>query len=215
MKVARGRFIVLEGIDGSGTTTQAQLLSEYLDIAGATTSLTREPTDYVVGRLIREALSGKLVGRGSMGKITLSEAALCLLFAADRIEHSLEIEVLREGGTHVICDRFVLSSIAYQSLDANITAERVIDVNRGIAVPDVTFLLDVPVDECLKRLGGRTDAPTVYEKKEILEGISRNYEATRPIYEAHFGPVIRIDGTKAAEEVHSEIRGHLSTYISI
>jgi dTMP kinase len=142
----RGGFYVLEGLDGAGTTTQSRLLEKHLRDRGLEVSLTREPTDHPIGRLIREALSGHLKSPGKMGEITLSEAALCLLFAADRIEHTREIETLRERGNHVVCDRYILSSIAYQSLDPLIAPERVVEVNRGIAVPDVTFMLDVPVD---------------------------------------------------------------------
>jgi dTMP kinase len=204
---------VLEGLDGAGTTTQGQLLDQHLRGQGVSCSLTREPTGHPVGRLIRDALSGKLVSPDSLGQITLSEAALCLLFAADRVEHSVEIEALRAGKTHVISDRYILSSIAYQSLDPSITPERVIEVNRGIAVPDLTFLLDVPVDECLRRVGQRTDTRTIYEKRDTLEGIAGNYESTLALYEQHFGRVVRIDGTKPVDAVHSEIVDRLKSHV--
>jgi dTMP kinase len=214
MDPKRGRFFVMEGIDGAGTTTQAHRLDKHLRDQGIPSFLTREPTDHPVGRLIREALSGQLVSPDSLRKIPLSEAALCLLFAADRIEHSVDIETIRNNGTHVICDRYLLSSIAYQSVDPHISPERVIEVNQGIAVPDVTFLLNVPVDQCLKRLEQRADSPTVYEKRKTLERISERYQSTRRVYENQFGPVLPIDGTKAPDSVHTEILGHLTSYIS-
>ena len=136
---------------------------------------------------------------------SVEEAFLCLLFAADRIEHSVEIEALRAAGTHVISDRYVLSSIAYQSLDPGITPERVIDVNRGIAIPDITFFFDVPVDECLRRLGQRDETRTIYEKQDILETIASNYEATLPLHEKHFGRLVRIDGTQPIDAITTEI----------
>jgi dTMP kinase len=209
----RGGFFVLEGLDGAGTTTQGQLLDRHLRGQGVSCSLTREPTGHPVGRLIRDALSGKLVSPDSLGQITLSEAALCLLFAADRVEHSVEIEALRTSKTHVISDRYILSSIAYQSLDPSITPERVIEVNRGIAIPDVTFLLDVPVGECLRRLGQRDDTRTIYEKQDTLEGIAKNYESTLPLYQQHFGLVVRIDGTQPIDAVHSELADYLKSHI--
>ncbi|MDH3216576.1 MAG: dTMP kinase [Candidatus Krumholzibacteria bacterium] len=209
----RGCFIVLEGIDGAGTTTQSQMIDRHLEDRGFASSLTREPTDHPVGMLIREALSGRVADGNSLGKIMLCEESLCLLFAADRIEHSRDIEALRDRNTHVVCDRYILSSIAYQSLDPRVVPERVIEVNRGIAVPDVTFFLEVPVDECLKRLQTRSDSPTVYEKREILHRIVHNYEATRQLYEKHFGPVVHIDGRPRAEVVHDEIIGHLDNYL--
>jgi len=213
MAAPRGRFFVLEGLDGSGTTTQAQLLSDHFGSEGLAATLTHEPTDHPIGKLVRDGLSGNLVKSGSLGKITLSESSLCLLFAADRVEHAVEIEHDRAQKTHVICDRYVLSSIAYQSLEPTIEPERVIEVNRGIAVPDVTFLLDVTVDACLERLEKRADSPTVYEKKDILEKIAANYESTLPLYQKRFGPVIRIDGSKPVDDVHTEIVGHLSIYL--
>ena len=144
-----------------------------------------------------------------MGQITLSEEALCLLFAADRVEHSRDIESHLARREHVVCDRYVLSSIAYQSASSGVTAERVIDANRGIAVPDLTLLLDVPVDACLARLRERSDSPTIYEKRESLERIARSYEDTISRYTQDFGPVVRIDGTQAIDAVHKTIRGHV------
>lgn len=210
MPTKRGLFIVLEGLDGAGTTTQSRLLVEALLSRGLGAVLTREPTDEPVGRLIRKALTGELESPASGGKVTLSEEALCLLFAADRIEHSRWIvEATRSSGRQVVSDRYVLSSIAYQSLDPRITPERVIEVNRGCAVPDVTFFLDVSVDECLRRLEGRPDSRTVYEKKPTLQRIAANYRATLPLYEKHFGRVVVIDGSRAVSEVHGAIAAGL------
>lgn len=205
MAARPGGFVVLEGLDGAGTTTQAGLLEEYVRKRGLSCSKTFEPTPHPIGRLIRDALSGRLGSTDSPPRGPLSEAALCLLFAADRIEHSLEIERSRRGGVHVICDRYVLSSIAYQSLDPTITPQRVIDVNHGIALPDLTLYVDVPVAECLRRLASRKDSPTVYEEREMLERIEANYKAAIPLYEIHFGPVVHVDGTQSRGAVHAAI----------
>ncbi len=204
---------MLEGLDGAGTTTQAGLLEEYLRKRGLSCLTTFEPTPHPIGRLIRDALSGRLGSTDSPQRAPLSEAALCLLFAADRIEHSLEIARSRSHGTHVICDRYVLSSIAYQSLDPTITAQRVIDVNHGIAVPDLTLYVDVAVAECLKRLASRKDSPTVYEEREMLERIEANYKAAMPLYEIHFGPVVHVDGAQSREAVHAAIVSRLAAVL--
>lgn len=203
---------MLEGLDGAGTTTQAGLLDAYFRSTDVEAWFTFEPTDHPIGTMIREGLSGDLESP-SQGKITLSETALCLLFAADRVEHSHDIEERRKMDKHVVSDRYVLSSIAYQSLAPQVSAERVIEVNRGIAVPDVTFLLDVPVDECLARLDKRSDSPTVYEKKDILNRIAQNYEATLDLYVKSFGPVVRIDGTGTVDAVHKAIVEHVTKII--
>jgi dTMP kinase len=214
MKRRRGLFIVLEGLDGAGTTTQAGRLSKYLVDKGSRVWLTNEPTDEPVGKLIRDSLSGKIISPRTNQRIGFSERALCLLFAADRLEHSRQIEEARRRATHVICDRYVLSSIAYQSLDASITPRRVVDVNRECAVPDVTILLSVPVEQCLARLKRRKGTPTVYERKKKLEGIDRNYSAARNVYARTFGPLIVIDGSPPAGEVHEQIIARLEPYLN-
>jgi dTMP kinase len=205
MKRSKGNFIVIEGLDGSGTTTQASLLHDYLSQRGRKSHLTCEPTDEPVGKMIRDALSGRLSSPGSGKKIAFSERARCLLFAADRQEHSVSVDRIRVKGTDVICDRYILSSIAYQTLDETIKAAWVIDVNKGCSVPDLTLLLDVPVKECMYRLSTRKDSPTVYEKQQLLSAIEKNYIRTLPIYKKHFGPVRRIDGHRAVEAVHDAI----------
>lgn len=205
MKRSMGNFIVLEGLDGSGTTTQAALLHDYLSRRGRKSRLTCEPTDEPVGKLIRDALSGRLSSPGTGKKIVFCERARCLLFAADRQEHSAVLDSIRSKGTDVICDRYILSSIAYQTLDDTIKAPWVIDVNRDCSVPDLTLLLDVPVKECMNRLGKRKDRPTVYEKTPLLTAIEKNYIRTLPLYKKHFGPVRTIDGHRSIEAVHDAI----------
>ncbi|UCH84155.1 MAG: dTMP kinase [Candidatus Latescibacterota bacterium] len=213
MKKKRGLFVVIEGIDGAGTTTQAKMLHAYLENRGVESVLTNEPTDEPVGKLIRDSLSGRIISPKTNKRIGFSEKALCLLFAADRIEHSASIEAARDRGTAVICDRYILSSIAYQSLDPAIKPKRVIEVNKGCSIPDMTFLLKVPVKECLKRLKNRKDVPTVYEKKKLLESIDRNYENARRRYRDTFGPVVAIDGTASQGDVHRAIIDGLGEYL--
>lgn len=214
-KRTKGLFIVLEGLDGAGTTTQARRLHNLFLDKGLSCELTNEPTDEPVGKLIRDALSGRMTSPATGERIEFSEAALSLLFAADRIEHSRAIERALKGGRHVVCDRYVWSSIAYQSLDPGIPAERVVEVNEGCSVPDVTILLEVPVKECLRRLSARKDSPTIYEKKNVLEGIRANYEATRDLYEAEFGPLVTIDGALTIERVHKEIVTGLRRFVHL
>jgi dTMP kinase len=154
-------------------------------------------------------------GEGAPGRVRFSEHTLCLLFAADRMDHSRELEPALAGGTHVISDRFVWSSIAYQSLDPSITPQHVIDANAGCTVPDITIFLNVPVDRCIERLAQRNDSPTVYERKDLLEAIDRNYQETRALYEKHFGPVLHVDGALSPEAVHDHIVKALATYLDM
>jgi dTMP kinase len=205
LSASRGAFIVVEGLDGAGTTTQTRRLESELRERGVPCILTREPTDEVVGKLIRDHLGGRSATGEVSDQPPLSEKVLSLLFAADRVHHSAAIETHRTAGTHVICDRYVHSSIAYQTLDSALSAERIIELNRGVSVPDMTLFLRVPVDACLARLEKRADTPTVYERKELLVAIERNYDESRSIYERHFGPVVEIDGSRSEDEVHAAI----------
>lgn len=211
MSNTRGKFVVLEGLDGAGTTTQARLLTDRLQARGILCHLTREPTDSVVGTLIRGILARPVLSHDAVQ--APGEEVLCLLFAADRINHRSSIEQHRDDGATVVCDRYVHSSIAYQSLDPRISAERVIEVNAGISIPDVTFFLRVPVDQCLARLEGRDDAPTVYEKKDLLVAIEKNYDASLGLYRKRFGSVVEIDGTQTADAVHAAIVAGLEKYL--
>src|SRR5690242_1367991 len=107
-------FIVLEGIDGSGTTTQAARLAQTLQARGARVHATREPSTGPVGRLLRQALTGTLVA--DERPVQLDFCTLALLFAADRMDHvRREIEPALARGEVVISDRYDLSSLIYQS----------------------------------------------------------------------------------------------------
>lgn len=198
------RFIVFEGLDGAGTTTQAAMLQAHFTRGGTPSFLTNEPTPEPIGAFIRRLLSGQ--ERGSDGApYHPGEDAFALLFAADRLAHSRAIASCLDAGEHVVCDRYLFSSMAYQTLDPAITGERVIEVNRGCAIPDLTLFLAVPVEVCLARIGARRGDASIYETRTHLETIARNYERLLPMYAAEFGPVVRIDGSKRVDEVHGAV----------
>jgi len=198
------RFIVLEGLDGAGTTTQAAKLQAHCTRRGTASFLTNEPTSDPIGAFIRRLLTGQeFAPNGSTYRP--GEDAMALLFAADRLAHSRLIAEHLDAREHVICDRYVFSSMAYQTLDPAISAEWVIDVNRGCAIPDLTIFLTVPVDECLKRLSARKSVAAIYETRALLETIAKNYEALLPRYQSHFGRVVTLDGTRSVDEVHAAI----------
>ncbi len=117
--MSRGKFIVFEGLDGAGTTTQLHLLEKNLKEAGVTVFATAEPTDSAIGRLIRSVLRKE---------ISVEPKTLAMLYATDRYEHLYGkggiIEHLDAGDT-VICDRYLYSSIAYQSITCGINNPQV------------------------------------------------------------------------------------------
>jgi dTMP kinase len=171
----RGLFIVLEGLDGAGTTTQAQELVRRLREAGERAHFTAEPSSGPIGSQIRMMLAGRLVGyRGG----SWDRRSLALLFAADRLDHlAADIEPKLEAGMHVVCDRYVLSSLAYQSLDN--PAPWVAEINRYAPPPDVTFFLRVRATVALKRRQaaspGKGDLfETLPQQKKIERGYERD-----------------------------------------
>jgi dTMP kinase len=198
------RFIVFEGLDGAGTTTQAARLHGYFTRNGAPGFLTNEPTSEPIGTFIRRLLTGKEAGRDGT-TYRPDERAMGLLFAADRLAHTSVINASLAHGIQVVCDRYLLSSMAYQTLDSSITAQWVIDVNRGCAIPDLTLFIAVPVDECLARIGARNAGASMYETRAELEKISANYERMLAVYETQFGRVVRIDGSQSIDDVQAAV----------
>ncbi len=114
-----GHFIVLEGIDGAGTTTQAEALKRRFDDLGLPAHVTAEPSAGPVGAIIRQVLSGRLVARFHQAVRPLNWKIMSLLFAADRLDH-VDSEILPNlsEGVNVLCDRYVYSSLVYQSASA-------------------------------------------------------------------------------------------------
>ena len=205
MPQKNARFIVFEGLDGAGTTTQAARLHDHFTRHGAPGFLTNEPTPEPIGTFIRRLLTAKEPGSDG-APYRPAERAMALLFAADRLAHSRVIEAALAGGSHVVCDRYLLSSMAYQTLDPAISGEWVMDVNRGCAVPDLTLFVAVPVDVCLARIVARNAETSIYETRSQLETIARNYERMLGVYETQFGRVMRIDGDGPVDEVHAAVR---------
>jgi dTMP kinase len=197
-----GRFIVLEGLDGAGTTTQARRYHGYCTQHHVDSFLTYEPTGERIGTFIRTLLSGEATAP--------SQHVLGLLFAADRLAHSELIERHRAEGRDVVCDRYILSSLAYQTLDPAITPEWVAEINRGCSIPDVTLFLDVPVDVCLQRVSARGEDRTIYERKDRLETIRENYDRLRDFYRRRYGALVALDGAQPPDQVHAAILAALA-----
>lgn len=172
-KASKGRFVVFEGIDGAGKTTQVELLSRRLASEGTPVFSTCEPTDGPVGRLIRQMLSGALPA---------DQRTIASLFAADRTEHLTDPETgirkMVETGTVVVCDRYYFSSYAYHSRYMDM--EWVIQANRlnaDILKPDITLFIDVDPQICLKRLQTTRKHLEIYEKIDIMTQVRANYLA--------------------------------------
>jgi dTMP kinase len=163
----RGRFIVIEGMDGAGTTTQTNRLRAYLESVGHKVYATSEPTAHVVGKTIRGYLSGHSENKNL-------KATLALLFAADRLLHYDEdIAPKLEAGIDVISDRYVLSSLVYQGLD--LPTQWVTSLNQFAAAPDLTLVLDVPLDATAARLASRGGEREIFEHAQLQASIKNRY----------------------------------------
>jgi dTMP kinase len=164
-------FIVLEGIDGSGTTTQLGLLERHLEGRGRRVHPTREPSQGPVGRLLREILRGR--HRHSDGA-PVDGLAMALLFAADRRDHlRREIEPALANGADVVSDRYLLSSLAYQAQEAD--RSWVASLARDLREPDLTLLLDLPIATAAarRRAAGRTEER--YDADPIQARVASRY----------------------------------------
>jgi dTMP kinase len=175
----RGHFIVLEGIDGSGTTTQAGALAKKFALEKLPALVTAEPSSGPIGSLIRQILGGRLVVQSIQGLVPPSWKSMALLFAADRQDHiESEISPNLEDGVTVICDRYVYSSVIYQSLSSeNPDAEGWIrELNRHAFKPDLVLYLKVNPDEALRRRKGRDRKTEIFDDPIFQQRIAAAYD---------------------------------------
>ena len=184
----KGIFMVIEGLDGSGKTTQAVLLAERLS-KNYQVMLTAEPSRGKIGTFIRDCCLYE--------QTRLPTEAEALLFAADRIEHmQKELKPALDEGKLVICDRYVYSSLAYQG-SAGLSLDWIKTINARAVQPDFSLFLDVPPERVLERL---------QRKKSVMETLDTQ-QKVREIYLKYVekGELIRIDGDKTREVVANEL----------
>ena len=161
-------FIVIEGIDGAGKTTQLNSLHRWMETHYARpVHTTGEPTDRPIGRLLKEALQRR---------VQLDGICHALLFAADRIDHvKSEIESKIRCGIPVLCDRYFLSSFAYQWREMPDDLEWIESINARTIHPDLTLLIDAPAEVCLERIRRTRSETELFEDLATLRAIRDNY----------------------------------------
>jgi len=191
-----GKFIVFEGIDGAGTTTQANLLFEYLKGQGKKVHLTGEPTRSLIGGLIEGQISGDWQS---------SPECLQLLFTADRAHHlEKEIIPLLKKGITVICTRYIFSTLAYGN--SEIRDEKwLMEINKKFIWSNITFLLKVSPKICIQRIKKERFHKELFEKEDKLKKVFKNYLKLAK----KFKNIYIIDGEKPAKEVFEEIKSKL------
>jgi len=185
-------FIVIEGIDGTGKSTQARLLAEWFREQGREVVLDFEPTRGPHGMKLRESFTG--------GRLAPEEELA--LFIADREEHVAQvITPSLAAGKVVILDRYYFSNMAYQGA-IGFDPQEIRDRNEAFApVPDILFILDLDTDTALARIGGRGDETNEFEKREDLERCRGIFLSLKD------EPFVRvINASKAMEEVQEQLR---------
>lgn len=202
-----GLFIVLEGVDGAGTTTHTGLLARALRKKGLPITTTREPSDGPVGVLIRQILTGRVVVPGISGNRPSSWTTMALLFGADRLDH-LEATVhpnLMDGVT-VISDRYDYSSVAYQSVTGGgepDTVQWIREINRHARRPDLTIVLDVDPATSARRRAARGAGVEIFDDEALQAQLAAFYREI----DAHFpgDNIVHVDSSRSIEEVATDV----------
>jgi dTMP kinase len=210
-EVGDGIFVVFEGIDGSGTTTQIERYAGRLREARRPVHVTREPSNGPVGTMIRLVLTQRV----ALPRTHQAEA-MALLFAADRLDHvASEIDPLLRDGYVVLSDRYDLSSLAYQSTTSAENAASVgwiRELNRHARRPDLTLVLDVSPEVAAARRRARGGAAELFDDAELQAKLASAYRRAE-----EFVPgdrVVHIDGDQDVSAVQAAIAAALDPIVS-
>jgi dTMP kinase len=203
----RGRFVVLEGIDGSGTTTHTGILSKTLSRRGTAVCRTAEPTGGPVGSLIRQVLERRLTVQSARGPRPFAWSTMALLFAADRLDHldSTIVPALRAGQT-VVSDRYDLSSLAYQSLgapDADAALGWIRQLNSRALRPDLVIVLDVPAAVAAARRRARGGREQLFEADDFQRRLADLYARAEQLLPGD--RVVHVDADAEVEQVAARV----------
>jgi len=198
-----GKFIVIEGLDGSGQSTQVKLLGDFLKSRGHDVLITKEPTlQSEAGKQIRSVLDKK-------EEISFKE--LQILFAKDRREHlEKEVTPALKKGRIVICDRYFFSSFAYGTA-SGLSLDWLIDINDSFLMPDIVFFLNTSPETCIDRIQKRGDRVTLFEEKEKLTKVYDIYN----ILAKRFKDIKVINGEKPIAEVFSEVKKEVLSQLNL
>lgn len=190
----KGKFIVFEGIDGSGKTTQFRKLTKYLKENKKNILITKEPTRGRIGKVIYNILEGRE---------KTSHVFLQLLFSTDRAEH-LERKVIPalKAGKTVLCDRYLFSTLAYGNSEIG-DMDWLENLSKYFILPDITFLIKVSPSESIHRVKDiRKKDSTIFEKEKKLEKIWKNYKSLSKKYK-NFQV---IGGERGKKEIFEDVK---------
>lgn len=189
----QGKFIAFEGLDGAGQDTQIALLEKYLKMHREKVFITSEPSHNLIGGLLRSLLRAQW---------KMNNTGMQLLYCADRAHH-LEAEVMPalEKGYHVICGRYVFSTIAFGSLDND--RKWLETLNEKFVMPDATIFLKVSPKECMRRINGSRLTTELFEKEKKLQKVYKAY--MQLVADKKYNNVYVVDGERSIDEVAKEI----------
>ena len=200
-----GIFITIEGGDGAGKSTQMDNIEKYFTQRGYECIRTREPGGTEIGEKIRDILLDP-------ANHEMSAVTEMMLYASSRAQHVRElIRPAVESGKVVICDRYVDSSVAYQTYGRDL-GDMVQAVNKYAVdgmMPDITFWMDIDPESGRERIGKREDSTLDRLEREKIDFHYKVYDGYKRICELEPNRVKRIDATKSIEEIRDEIYGHL------
>jgi len=197
----KGKFIVIEGLDGSGQSTQVSHLAEFLANNGHNVIATKEPTiESQAGKRVREILEKH---------IEINPLEFQKLYVQDREEHlnSKVIPALKENKI-VVSDRYFFSTFAYGTAHGS-ELEKLIELNNNFLYPDIIFLLEVKPKVCIKRIEERGSHIDLFEKEEKLSRVWDIYKT----FPSRFKNIYLIDGERSIEEIAEEIKEKVKTIL--
>lgn len=198
-------FIVFEGIDGSGTSTQASLLKEYFLKKSTKAIVTSEPSEGPIGNLIRQGMKRRVFFTESKRHF---DQQMAYLFAADRHDHLYNqidgVFKKMEDGFHVISTRYFFSSFAYHCENEK-DLELVTDLNKNFPNPDIVIYIDNPVEVSLKRISQRS-VQDVYENKAKLIEVKNKYDE---IFSNYNGNLLKVNGNDNLMDIHNQIKHYI------
>ena len=202
----RPLFIVIEGLDGSGGTTQSRLLQQYFQQQNQAVVLTNEPTRQSVGRFIKEILLDP--------HSKVADSVLAYLFAADREDHVQQtIFPALKQGSMVISDRYYHSSLAYQSLSLDF--DFVHTINSNFPKPDITFFLYLEPEISFERVQLRGLPVERFETLDKLRSIANSYKKVLDFCQQNGEHIVEIDAKMSIEEIHQLIISHVATLLAV
>ncbi len=204
----KGKLIVLEGNEGTGKTTQVSKVVNALIKQGHKAISTKEPTNFPIGQFIREKVLS--------GKIKIPRLAIQYLYCADRAMHQKDLIEKLKDGYIVVCDRYFWSAVAYGmadldgNLDQYLVSFSILSAYHQFIKPDLTFYMDLPMDQALARIRKSNKHKEIYDNAEMFPKIEKGYKYLLNTFPDEF---VNIDASKPVNEITDEIIGKIGKIV--